>query len=216
MNDNNRIDLQSTHCILIDCDDTLYPQSSGTWEMVRVRINQFMRQEMHLSEDEANALRARLFRQYGTTLRGLQIEYSVDSDAYLNYVHDVPLETVIQPNPELGLILSKLPQQKWVFTNASSTHAQRVLDLLGVASHFEGIVDIYAITPHCKPEVEAFHRAVDIIDEKPEHCLLLDDSPPNLDTAQSLGMQTVSIGTRRHEPSPHINTIQELDQVLDL
>lgn len=215
MNGNNRIDLHRTQCILIDCDDTLYPQSSGAWEMVRVRINQFMRQEMNLSEVKANALRARLFRQYGTTLRGLQIEYSVDRDAYLDYVHDVALETVIQPNPQLDLILSTIPQRKWVFTNASSTHAQRVLDLLGVASHFEGVVDIHAITPYCKPEVEAFQRAVEIIGEMPEHCLLLDDSPPNLDTAQSLGMQTLSIGTRRHTSSPHINTIQELDQVLD-
>ena len=216
MNDTKRIDLNRTRCILIDCDDTLYPSSSGAWEMVRVRINQFMRQEMHLQEDEANALRARLFRQYGTTLRGLQIEYSVDSDAYLDYVHDVPLETVIQPNPKLDLLLSKMSQRKWVFTNASSNHALRVLDLLGVAPHFTGVVDIYAITPHCKPEVEAFHRAMDIIGENPEDCLLLDDSPPNLDTAQSLGMQTISIGTRRHEHSPHINTIQELDRVLNL
>ena len=216
MNGHNKIDLQSTHCILIDCDDTLYPQSSGAWEMVRVRINQFMRQEMHLSEDKANALRRRLFRQYGTTLRGLQIEYAVDSDAYLDYVHDVPLETVVQPNPQLDLILSSMSQRKWVFTNASLSHAQRVLDLLGVTSHFEGVVDIRAISPYCKPEVEAFQRALDIIGETPEHCLLVDDSPANLDTAQSLGIQTLSIGTRRHASSPHINTIQELDQVLDL
>ena len=216
MKDNNRVNLQHTRCLLIDCDDTLYPSSSGAWEMVRVRINQFMREEMHFPEDEINTLRARLFHQYGTTLRGLQIEYSVDSDAYLDYVHDVPLENIIQPNPQLAQILSKMPLRKLVFTNASADHAQRVLDLLGVATHFEGIVDIYAITPHCKPEVKAFHSALAVIDEKPEHCLLVDDSPPNLDTAQSLGMQTISIGTRRHEASPHINSIEELDRVLNL
>lgn len=216
MNDNNRIDFQRTRSILIDCDDTLYPPSSGAWEMVRVRINQFMRQEMHFPENEVNDLRARLFHQYGTTLRGLQIEYSVDIDAYLEFVHDVPLETIIQPNPKLDLILSKMPQRKWVFTNASATHAKRVLDLLGVAPHFEEIVDIYAITPHCKPEVEAFHSALAVIGEKPEHCLLVDDSPPNLETAQSLGMQTISIGTRRHNTSPHIDSIQELDRLMNL
>lgn len=216
MNDNNLINFHRIQCLLIDCDDTLYPQSSGAWELVGVRINQFMHQEMHFPEHEVNALRARLWRQYGTTLRGLQNEYSVDIDAYLDYVHDVPLETILQPNPKLDLILSKISQRKWVFTNASSAHALRVLDLLGVASHFEGIIDIYAIAPHCKPEVGAFHRALSMISEKPEQCLLVDDSPPNLDTARSLGMQTVSVGTRRHDASPHIDSIQQLDQVLNL
>lgn len=200
-------------CLLIDLDDTLYPHTSGVWEMIRVRINQFLLDEMHFSADEAERLRARLWKQYGTTLRGLQKEYSVDTDAYLQYVHDLPLETVLAPDPVLMRIFDGIPQRKVIFTNADSNHARRVLDLLGVADHISQVIDIHDIAPYCKPEPAAFHKALKLIKENFRNCLLIDDSPANLDTAQKLGLRTVSVGQRRHDSSPHIETIHGLPDI---
>lgn len=209
------MNFQNIRCLLIDLDDTLYPHNNGTWQMIRKRINQFMLEEMHFSQEEIPSLRQRLWQQYGTTLRGLQAEFTVDMDAYLDYVHDVPLETMIAPNPELAQLLRDLPQRKVVFTNAHAVHAQRVLDIMEIGEHFTGIIDVYAMSPYCKPEIEAFHKALSMIEEAAEHCLLIDDSPDNLDTAQKLGMQTISVGLRRHNGSPHIDTIQELGELVN-
>lgn len=206
--------LENIRCLLIDLDDTLYSQGSGAWNLVGERIDQFLIQELGFPPDEVTALRSRLFRQYGTTLRGLQVEYEVDMDHYLRYVHDVPFEHILAPDPDLDQMLHSLPQRKVIFTNASAAHAHRVIKLLRVEDHFTQIIDIYAIHPHCKPEVEAFTIALDIINELPTACLLVDDNPTNLETAQSLGMPTVSIGRHRHDGSPHIPHIKALAQLL--
>jgi putative hydrolase of the HAD superfamily len=209
----NKINLENIRCLLIDLDDTLYPQGSGAWDLVGDRIDQFLITEMGFPPGDVTALRARLWRQYGTTLRGLQVEHEVDMDHYLRYVHDVPFEDFLTPDPDLAQMLRKLPQRKVIFTNASAEHAQRVTTLLGVQDHFEQIIDVYTIHPHCKPEVEAFHTALGIINEIPQNCLLVDDTPANLETAKSLGMTTVSIGRRRHDGSPHIPHIKALSNL---
>lgn len=201
-------------CFLIDLDDTLYPQHNGLWEMIGGRINQFMIEEMHFPAEDVPALRQRLWEHYGTTLRGLQVEYSVDMDAYLSYVHDVPIEEILMPDEKLNSLLHELPQRKVIFTNAHAAHAQRVMHHLGVAHHFDTVVDIYMMAPFCKPQVAAFHKALELIDEKPENCLLVDDNPKNLTAAQALGLATVSVGAHSHDSSPHISAIHELSKVL--
>lgn len=205
--------LKEINCLLIDLDDTLYPQGSGAWDQVGDRIDLFLHKEMGFPQEEVTALRSRLFREYGTTLRGLQIEYEVDMDRYLHYVHDVPFEDFLSPDPDLDHMLHSLPQRKVIFTNASADHAQRVIGLLGVESHFEQIIDIYTIHPYCKPEIEAFQIALAAINEDPRACLMVDDSPANLETAQSLGITTVSIGRHRHDGSPHIPHIKHLSNL---
>jgi len=200
-------------CLLFDLDDTLYSQNCGAWDMIRKRINRFMIEELRFPPKVAPKLRHRLWQQYGTTLRGLQAEYTVEMDAFLDYVHDVPLEEVLKPSPTLVYMLQNLPQRKVVFTNANTYHANHVLDLLGITQFFEDIIDIYAIAPHCKPEIEAFEKMLTLIDEDPINCLLIDDSPVNLAAASSLGMATVSVGNRRHDSSPHIESILQLNSL---
>ena len=201
---------ENIRCILFDLDDTLYPRDSGAWDRVRIRIDQFLIEKMGFPPDDVPALRSRLFHQYGTTLRGLQIENQVDMDDYLLYVHDAPLEDILSPDPELDQVLRALPQRKVIFTNAYAPHAYRVMEILGVQDHFDQVVDIYTIYPYCKPEVEAFNKCLAFINEVPENCLLIDDNPSNLDSAQALGMGTISVGIHRHNGSLHIADIKHL------
>jgi putative hydrolase of the HAD superfamily len=214
MTENHLKPIQSYTCLLVDLDDTLYHHENGAWEMIRARIDRFMIEEMGFSPQDVPSIRQRLWEQYGTTLRGLQTEFSVDMDAYLDFVHDVPLEKIIEPEPALDNLFTILPHQKHIFTNAHAVHARRVLSLLGISQHFDNIIDIFAIQPYCKPQAEAFNKALAIIKEDPRNCLLIDDSPGNLATAQSLGMGTVSVGKHRHNGSPHINQILELSNLL--
>jgi|LSQX01.1.fsa_nt_gb putative hydrolase of the HAD superfamily len=200
--------------LLIDLDDTLYPKETGAWDRVGERIDHFLVHEMGFSHDKVQPLRARLFSQYGTTLRGLQIEYEVDMDAYLDFVHDIPIEELLTPDPELDQVLQALPQRKVIFTNASARHAIRVSQQLGVQNHFERIIDIYDQYPFCKPELDAFHKALALVDEQPQHCLMVDDNPKNLESARSLGMETVIVGAHRHDGSPHIPDIKALAQLI--
>lgn len=205
---------KSFTCLLIDLDDTLYHHESGVWQMIRSRINHYMLNVMHLPSQDVPILRQHLWEQYGTTLRGLQVEFGVEMDAYLDFVHDVPLENILTPDAELNLLLTSLPHRKFIFTNAHARHAQRVLALLDISQHFEDIIDIYTLQPYCKPQVEAFTKSLEIIGESPTKCLLIDDSPNNLKTAQTLGMGTVCVGKHHHPGSPHIDSILDLANLL--
>ncbi len=180
--------------LFFDLDDTLYPCTSGLWGAIRDRMGRYMAERVGLPEAEIPALRRKYFETYGTTLRGLQRHHNVDTDDYLAYVHDLPLDQYIQPNPALHGLLASLPQRKFIFTNADAAHARRVMQRVGVADCFDGIIDIRAIGFSCKPELLAYQRALALAgDPVPQQCVLLDDSPANLATAFGMGFTTVII-----------------------
>ncbi|MBW6465710.1 MAG: pyrimidine 5'-nucleotidase [Brevefilum sp.] len=210
----NHNPFENIRCLMFDLDDTLYPRESGAWDRVRVRIDQFLIEKMGFPPGDVPALRSRLFHQYGTTLRGLQIEYQVDMEDYLRFVHDAPLVDILSPDPELDQVLQAFPQHKVIFTNAYAPHAHRVMAILGVQHHFDQVIDIYNTYPYCKPEAEAFNKALAFINQAPEHCLLIDDNPANLDTAKTLGLGTISVGIHHHNGSPHIADIKHLIHLL--
>lgn len=205
---------ENIRCLLIDLDDTLYPHESGAWNRVGERIDRFLVEEMGFLPDEVVNLRTRLFHKYGTTLRGLQIEFEVDMDYYLDYVHNIRLDDILSPDPQLDQLLLALPQRKVIFTNANAAHALRVIRQLAVQDHFDDIIDIYALYPHCKPQIDAFNKALTIINEAPHNCLMVDDNPKNLAAAHSLGIATVSVGAHPHNGSPHIPDIKALAHLL--
>jgi putative hydrolase of the HAD superfamily len=180
--------------LFFDLDDTLYASSSGLWGVIRERMGQYMVEVLGLPQDQVPALRRSYFETYGTTLRGLQIHHHVNADDYLEYVHDLPLERYLQPNPALRPMLLSLPQKRWIFTNADADHARRVMAILGVGDCFDGIIDIRALEFVCKPEPAAYRRALALAGHpEPQQCLLLDDSPANLAGARQAGFTTLWI-----------------------
>ncbi len=180
--------------ILFDLDDTLYPSNCGVWSLIREKIDQYMKLRLNYSDSDVAEARDGFFREYGTTLRGLQAVHKIDTDDYLNFVHDVPIEDLIQPNNNLKVLLPQLPQRKAIFTNADRLHANRVLKSLQIDIYFEQIIDILDVDPYCKPMQEAFQIALDKLSiTDPKTVLYLDDSPRNIATAQSIGIQTIWI-----------------------
>jgi len=187
--------------LYFDLDDTLYPASSGLWDAIRERMNEYMQRLIDLPRSEIVNLRQSYLEQFGTTLRGLQAHYEVDADEYLAFVHDLPLENFIHPDPSLRNLLRSLPQRRWVFTNADVNHAGRVLEILGIADCFDGIIDIRAIDFACKPEKIAYQRALVVAqDDDPKGCVIFDDAVRNLAPAREMGFYTVLVGKNGAEP----------------
>jgi len=178
-----------------DLDDTLYPPAAGLWEQIGGRINLYLSERMGFPSDQVVAIREKYFREYGTTLRGLQANHQVDMDDYLAFVHDVPLGRYIQPNPELRAAIEAIQARKYIFTNADSNHARRVMEVVGLQGLFNGIIDVHAIAPYCKPMPGAFKLALEKADNPdPRACVLLDDQGRITRAARLLGMYTVLVG----------------------
>ncbi|HXF85824.1 MAG TPA: hypothetical protein VNK49_10600 [Anaerolineales bacterium] len=93
--------------IFFDLDDTLYPASTGLWEALKERMSLYMRERVGIPENEVPILREQYFKMYGTTLRGLQIRHGVDAEDYLAFVHDVPVEDYLKPDPIQRQIIAK-------------------------------------------------------------------------------------------------------------
>ena len=196
-----------------DLDETLYTKGNGLWDAIAARMNEYIHVQLNLPPEEVSTLRRHYYESYGTTLRGLQLHHQVNANDYLAYVHDLPLEDYIHPDPQLHQLLSSLSLRKWVFTNADAHHASRVLDILGVSDCFEGIIDVRAIEFICKPEIEAYHRALTLANEdQPSDCILLDDSVRNLVPAKDLGFTTVLVGSNGTHPAADY-TLEKIHQL---
>ena len=178
-----------------DLDETLYPTSSGLWSAIRERINAYMYERMGFPPEQIEVLREQFFREYGTTLRGLQANYTVDMDEYLAFVHNVPLEAHLHSDPELHGVIEALPARKFIFTNADSLHVNRVLDVLGLQGLFDGILDVHTLAPYCKPMPESFEMALQAAGSPdPRTCALLDDQARITRAARSLGFYSILVG----------------------
>ncbi len=181
--------------IFFDLDDTLYPASSGLWPTLKERMNRYMIERMGIPAQDVPALRERYFREYGTTLRGLQANHAMDVEDYLAYVHDVPLTEYIQPDPIQQAVLASLPTRNIIFTNADLNHAHRVLQVLQIEPYFAAVVDVNAMDPYCKPSPQAFALALKTAGESdPSRCVMIDDLPHTTRAAKSLGLYALLYG----------------------
>jgi putative hydrolase of the HAD superfamily len=180
-----------------DLDDTLYPASSGLWPTLKDRMTHYMTDRLRIPAADVPRLRETYFRQYGTTLRGLQANHAVDVEDYLAYVHDVRLAEYIHPDPIQQTILSSLPTRNLIFTNADAKHARRVLQELQIEAYFADILDVNRMAPYCKPSPQAFEMALTISGEHdPSRCVMIDDLPHTTRAAREFGMFAVLFGAQ--------------------
>ncbi len=188
--------------IFFDLDDTLYPASTGLWHAIKERMNIYMRDRMGFEPAEIPQLREKYYRQYGTTLRGLQANHEIDVQDFLAFVHDLPLGDYIQPNPALCEVIAALGTRNLIFTNADAAHARRALKALKLDDCFENIVDVNAVAPYCKPMPESFQIAMRMAGESdPGRCVMIDDLPRTTQSARDAGWYGVLFG----QEAPHPN-----------
>lgn len=200
--------------LFIDLDDTVYPATTQVWQLVMKRMYIYMRDFLGIPEEEVPAMRDRLFNRYGTTLRGLQIERGIDAKAYLDYVHDVDLSAILNPDPALQSALASIHLPKIIFTNACESHARNVLGLMQLEDCFDSIIDVVAVQPYCKPELEAYQIALELAGSPdPAAVMMVDDRFENLVTAASLGMRAVLVS---EAPQNGFQTIARLAQLPNL
>ncbi len=196
--------------LLFDLDDTLYPTSAGMMEAIGTRMGEFMIERVGIPPNDVDRVRKAYWDRYGTTLRGLYIERHIDPQAFLNYVHAVPVEKFLQPDPRLSVMLTQLTQPKYIFTNAPADYAQRVLAALGVEKYFMRIFDINFIEYESKPTPSGYAKVLGALDAPATECAIVDDTTRNLAPAQKLGMKTVLV-----RGSPHGTTSDGADAVID-
>ena len=200
--------------ILFDLDETLYTDTTGLFTEVGVRIEAWLVQMLHLSPEEARALRRKYYLAYGTTMMGLLRHHpELDVDDYLDAAHDVDVAAYLAPNPALDDLLNALPVPKAIFTNGIADWADRVLTQLGVREHFGPIIDVRATHYRGKPWPEAYQQALAIMACPGSACVFVDDQPRNLKPAADFGMRTVLVAP---DGEPEDGVDFAVDTILDV
>jgi putative hydrolase of the HAD superfamily len=199
----NGADLTHIDAWLFDLDETLYPASNGLMGLIRERISEYVVQVTGLPLVEARVVQRGWFEIHGASLPGLLAQYDATPADFLDYVHDLDLEG-LAPDPALDAALHALPGRRFVFTNSSAAHAERVLAKIGVAERFEGVFHIEAADLLPKPAPATYDRMISAFGIAPSATCFFEDSAKNLEQAHILGMTTVLVGEHA-VPAPHID-----------
>jgi len=179
-----------TETWIFDLDNTLYSGTFGVFDQIDQRMKTYLARILDVSFEEAYRVQKSYFRTYGTTLRGMMINHAMEPGPYLDYVHDVDISD-IPAAPALDIALKRLPGRKVIFTNADLAHAERVLNRLGIRTHFDAIFDINGADFIPKPDPEVYDVLVKRLSIDPKRAIMVEDIARNLEPAARLGMATV-------------------------
>ena len=175
---------------IFDLDNCLYPASTGLFALIDERMGAYIQRLLDCDPAEARRVQKAHFHQHGTTLAGLMSEHGVDPHEFLDDVHAIPLDRV-QCDDRLASALTRLPGRRFVFTNGDAAYARRVLEAIGLSTHFNDLHDIHASSYRPKPDPHGYELLCERFGIDPKHSLLADDMVQNLAPAKALGMTTV-------------------------
>jgi putative hydrolase of the HAD superfamily len=177
---------------VFDLDNTLYPHHVNLWQQVDKRIGEFVGAWLHVSPEEARWIQKDYYLRYGTTMRGMMTEHGVRADDFLAYVHQID-HSPLQPNPAMGAAIARLRGRKLILTNGSTDHADKVLQRLGIGSHFEAVFDIIAADLEPKPAAQTYRKFLKDHHVAASTSAMFEDLARNLVIPHQLGMTTVLV-----------------------
>ena len=177
---------------VFDLDNTLYPASADLFGQIDIRMTEWIAKFLSVTKDEAFKVQKALYREHGTTLRGLIDRHDADPDDFLAFVHDIDY-SALAPNAVLGEAIKALPGRRFIFTNGDRPHAERTARALGILDHFDDIFDIVAAQLTPKPDESTYRAFLNAHGVHPEKAAMFEDMARNLSVPKNLGMVTVLV-----------------------
>ena len=205
---------------IFDLDNTLYPRHVDLFKQMEEKMSAYVSRLLDIDEAEATTLRQSYYQEHGTTLRGLMIEHDIHPDDFLEYVHDID-HSWVTPDPKLAEAIQSLPGKRYIYTNGTVEHANKVAERLGITGLFEDIFDIVWADLNPKPNREPYEKLLEQTGINPKRAAMFEDLARNLKVPFDMGMQTILIvpsHTREvfHESweakgkeAPHVNYVTD-------
>ncbi len=111
---------------------------------------------------------------------------------FVEYIESIRPEEIFPG--VVNLIKSLRAKDIKVGLASSSKNAPRVIELLGIASEFDTLVDGTMIV-HTKPDPEIFLLAARKLGISPSDCLVFEDAEAGVEAALAAGMKCVGVGS---------------------
>lgn len=187
-------DLAHVESWVFDLDNTLYPARCRLFSQIDARMTEFIRRTTGAPHDEARRLQKHYYVKYGTTLSGMMAEHKIAPEDFLDYVHDIDF-SVVPEDRAMRAAIEALPGRRYIFTNGSVAHAERVLSRIGVSALFDDIFDIRAADWTPKPHRATYERFLAAMRVRAREAAMFEDLAHNLEAAHALGMTTVLVAS---------------------
>lgn len=94
-----------------------------------------------------------------------------------------------------GLLRSIKLQGILIGLASSSKNAPQVVEVLGIAGHFDSIVD-GSMVSRAKPDPEIFLLAASLMTVPPVNCVVVEDASAGIEAAKAAGMKCIGVGSR--------------------
>ena len=178
---------------IFDLDNTIYDINLGLFKKISNRITEFIMSKYSLDIDQAKKIQKEYYLKYGLTLRGLIVEKKLEPEEFLDYVHDVE-HPELEKNDQLISKIRRLEGKKIIFTNATSKHAKKILNILELEHDFDQIIDIKDLEYIPKPDKRSYKKLLECLNlnkENLDKTIFFEDTVKNLIPAKQLGITTV-------------------------
>lgn len=126
------------------------------------------------------------------TLERMEQMATQKNEWYLEYIRKMTPDEILPGAKEL-LEELRLHNIK-VALGSASKNAPLILERIGLANHFDAILDGNSVSV-AKPAPDIFLVAAKALGELPEHCIVFEDAEAGIDAAISAGMRCVGIGS---------------------
>lgn len=199
---------------LFDLDNTLHDASPHIFPHINRSMQAYIATHLQVDAEEANRIRQTYWHRYGATLLGLMRHHATDPHHFLWETHQFPeLQQMLVFKRAVNAMLGKLPGRKILYSNAPAHYTEAILELTGMAPHFDAVYSVEATRFQPKPDPRGFRHLLRAERLTPGQCIMVEDNLPNLFTAKRLGVRTVWISKTTRCP-PYVDA--RLSSVLEL
>ncbi len=162
--------------IIFDVDKTIYPSSCGFGDEMDKKISEYTAKHIGVDFNTANSLRSKSVKEYGTTLRWLQVEHGLTNiDHYLDFVHPKNVEEFLPNRAQVHKTFHSINIPMSILSNGPIENIDRILGFYSIKELFNPIIDIKMNNLKGKPYKEAYEKILKELDLPVQQILFIDD-----------------------------------------
>jgi putative hydrolase of the HAD superfamily len=203
--------------IIFDLDGTLYKIPKGINKKIEDRVNSFYAEKFNLKKREAERIRNKLKKKYGTSILVFR-KFGIDENEFYEKVFgDINPKDYIKEDKKLIKILKEIGLKKVILTNSPRFFALKVLDALKIDQNIFDLIVTANDYHTVKPNKEAFLNITNYFNISPLETIVVgDEAEKDLKTAHELGMKTILVGSKKSDYIDFkIDSIYEIKEILN-
>lgn len=198
--------------LILDLDNTLYPESWGLMQTISDRMVQFIYDKFSGSEHDASARIKHYRSSFNSLAVGVYQDFRSEFSDFLSYSHKIDLSPFTPPLQLKNLLDKSGFRRKFIFSNAPKSHVLNILEKFKISHEFEIIFSIEDTNYNYKPSKLAFELFYNAASIDPRNSVFVDDCADNIQMAKKFGCHTVLI----HEhPKPASYSDERHSSIID-